>query len=227
MRSYWLKIVAGSLGIFVIGLVAIRAFHSIHDKLHGLVTGSGDISIPLLGMVPLSIGPRKFGTIRRLEIHRDTPKHVSGFTIIARLDDSVDADQFDDCYFTLQDPTHIDVKSEFVCIDSIPPGMHPFGSLQLADSSDDFASVRPLLLTDRDIADLQGAYHDDQGPNADSLNAVAESIGTAARRTGDSIGRVMRERYGKRSAGTVYRPTRPDPPVPQNPPPKPKAAPAH
>ncbi|MGH7531852.1 MAG: hypothetical protein ACREL4_01060 [Gemmatimonadales bacterium] len=225
MRSYWLKIIAGALGIFVIGLIAIRAFDSIHQRVHGLVNGNGDISIPLLGMVPLSIGQEHLGTIRQLEIHRDTPKHVSGFTVVARLDDSVDADQFDDCYFTLQDPAHINVKSVFVCLDSIPPGMRPFGTLQLGDSSDDDASDRPLLLSDGDIADLQNAHGDNGAPNIDSITAAAESLRASARHSGDSIRRAMRARYGDGSSGTVYRPTRPDPPVTQNPPAKPKTPP--
>lgn len=226
MRSYWLKIAAGALTIFVIGLVVIHLFRNVHQRIHGLVNGSGDLTIPLLGIIPLSIGNVRLGDLRQLEIHRDTPKHVSGFTVVARLDDSVDADQFDDCYFTLQDPTHVNVNSVFVCLDSIPPGMRPYGTLQLGNSSDDNASVRPLLLTDQDINDLQGAYHNNGTPNVDSLDAVAESIGAAAQRTGDSIGRAMRAQYGKGSTGTVYRPTRPDPPVAPGPPPKagPKAA---
>ncbi|HET7025701.1 MAG TPA: hypothetical protein VFI39_10895 [Gemmatimonadales bacterium] len=224
MRSYWLKIAAKALMIFVIGLIGIQAFRRIQQRVHGLVNGSADVTIPLLGIVPLSIGNERLGAIRELEIHRDAPKHVSGFTVVARLDDSVDADRFDDCNFTLRDPTRINDKSMFVCLDSIPAGMRPFGTLQLSDSQDDSASVRPLLLTEQDINDLQQTYHDNATPNIDSLDAVAESIRAAAQRTGDSIGRVMRARYRKESTGTVYRPTRPDPPPSPTPSPKPKAS---
>lgn len=225
MRGYWLKIAGGALTIFAVGLAVIFGFRSLHHRVEGFVNGNADITIPLLGLVPLSIGPNRVGSIRRVEIHRDAPKHVSGFTVVARLDDSVDADSFDDCYFTVRDPARIDNKTTFACLDSIPDGMHPFGTLQLGDSTDDAASVRPLLLTDQDIADVQNAHRDDGVPNVDSLDAAADSIGAAARRMGDSIRRVMRARYGDRSTGTVYHPTRPDPPVPPKPSPRPNAAP--
>lgn len=225
MKGYWLKIAGGALAIFAAGLVVIFGFRNIHRRVDGLVSGSGDITIPLLGMVPLSIGQIRVGSIRRLEIHRDAPKHVSGFTVVARLDDSVDADDFDDCYFTVRDPNRINDKTTFVCLDSIPAGMHPFGTLQLGDGEDDAASVRPLVLTAADIADLQNAHRDEGVPNVDSLQAAADSAGMAARRMGDSIRRVMRDRYGDGSTGTVYRPTRPDPPGTPKPRTKPKAAP--
>ena len=225
MKAYWLKIAGGALTIFAVGLGVIFGFRSIHHRVDGLVHGNADITIPLLGLVPLSIGQSRVGSIRQVEIHRDAPGHVSGFTVVARLDDSVDADSFDDCYFTVHDPARIDNKTTFVCLDSIPDGMHPFGTLQLGDRTDDAASVRPLLLTATDIADLQNAHRDASVSNVDSLSAAADSIGAAARRMGDSIRRVMRARYGDRSTGTVYHPTRPDPRVIQKPPAKPKAAP--
>ena len=225
MRGYWLKIAGGALTIFAVGLAVIFGFRSIHHRVDGLVHGSADITIPLLGLVPLSIGQSRVGSIRQVEIHRDAPRHVSGFTVVARLDDSVDADSFDDCYFTVRDPARIDNTTTFVCLDSIPDGMRPFGTLQLGDSTDDAASVRPLLLTAQDIADLQNAHRDAGVSNVDSLSAAGDSAGAAARRMGDSIRRVMRARYGDRSTGTVYRPTRPDPPVPPKPSATPKAAP--
>ena len=223
MRNYWLKIAGGALAVFAVGLAGVYAVRSIHRRVHDLANGTGDITIPLLGIVPLSIGNVRLGSVNKIEIHRDAPKHVDGFTILARLDDSVDADRFADCFFTLQDPTQINDKTTFTCLDSIPTGMREFGDLRLIDSSGDAVSERPLILAERDIADLQNT-HGGGSPNADSIRASAESIGAAARKMGDSIRREMRARYGPGSSGTVYRPTRPDPPVPQKPPAKPATA---
>ncbi|MFI5234892.1 MAG: hypothetical protein ACHQXA_04210 [Gemmatimonadales bacterium] len=223
MRTYWIKIVAGALGIFALGLVAIFAFRKVTGGVNQLVHGTGDVNIPLLGFVPFSIAGRPIGNLRTLQIHRDAPKHVTGFRLVTRLDDSVDSDRFDECFFTLTDASRINEHTTFACVDSIPPGMREFGDVQFVDSEGDEDLSRPIVLSEQDIADFQNA--NDHGAvritvNDDSIRTAADSMATASRRMGDSIRREVQARYGRRSGGTVYSPTRPDPPAGPKPPAK-------
>ena len=227
MRNYWIKIAAGALGIFAVGLLAVFGFRRVKSEVTSVTSGTGDISIPLMGVIPFSVTGDRIGSLRKIQIHRDAPKHVSGFRLVARLDDSVDSDRFSDCYFTVPNATAIDEHTTFTCLDSIPAGMREFGDVEFVDGDDDEDLTRPIVLTDHDIADFQNAnghdgnfHYDIRGDsariNADSIRAAAESVGEAGRRMGDSIRRVMEARYGRHSGGTIYAPTRPDPkpPVP-------------
>ena len=197
MRRYWIKITGGALAIFIVGMLLVRGVEGIHSRVHDMFDGSGDITIPLMGIIPLSIGDVQYGHLNKIQIHRDQQKQVTGVTLVARLADSVDSDQFDDCDFTVRDASHIDEHSTFTCLDSIPDGMREFGSIRFVDEDGDDDLVRPLVLADADIHDLQ-THNGGQNRrvNGDSIRAVAESVGEAARRTGDSIRRVMDQRYG-------------------------------
>lgn len=206
MRRYWFKIAGGALAIFVVVMLVIRGVEGIRGRVQDVMNGSGDVTIPLMGIMPLSIGGVRYGRLNKIQIHRDAPKHVSGVTLVARLDDSVDSDRFDACDFTVGHATHIDEHTTFTCLDSIPAGMREFGTVRFVDEDGDEDLTRPLVLTEADIRDVQ----DNNGGgsvriNTDSIQAVAESAGNVARRMGDSIRRVMEQRYGRGA---------PDAPVP-------------
>lgn len=210
MRRYWIKITGGALAIFIVGMLLVRGAEGIHSRVHDMFDGSGDITIPLMGIIPLSIGDIQYGHLNKIQIHRDQQKQVTGITLVARLADSVDSDQFDDCDFTVRDASHIDEHSTFTCLDSIPEGMREFGSIRFVDEDGDEDLTRPLVLPQADIHDLQTRNGgQNRRVNGDSIRAAAESAGAAARRMGDSIRRVMDQRYGHRTTGGPVPPAAP------------------
>lgn len=213
MRRYWIKITGGALAIFIVGMLLVRGVEGIHSRVHEMFNGSGDITIPLMGLIPLSVGDVQYGHLNKIQIHRDQQKQVTGITLVARLADSIDSDRFDDCDFTVRDASHIDEHSSFTCLDSIPEGMREFGSIRFVDEDGDDDLVRPLVLAEADIHDLQTRNGgQNRRINTDSIQAAAESAGQAARRMGDSIRRVMEERYGHRAPAAPGVPTAPTAP---------------
>ena len=213
MRRYWIKITGGALAIFIVGMLLVRGVEGIHSRVHDIFNGSGDITIPLMGIIPLSIGDVQYGHLNKIQIHRDQQRQVTGITLVARLADSIDSDQFQDCDFTVRDASHIDDHTTFTCLDSIPAGMREFGSMRFVDEDGDDDLVRPLVLAEADIHDLQTRNGgQNRRINTDSIQAVAESAGEAARKMGDSIRRVMEQRYGHRAPGAPVPPPAPTAP---------------
>lgn len=209
MRGYWLKIIGGALGVFVVGMVIRGVARGIHHQVDSVVNSSSDISIPLMGIVPLSIQGARLGHLNKVVIERDAPKHVSGIVVVARLDDSVDSDRFSDCDFTAGNVSKIDQHTTFTCLDSVPAGMQRFGTVRFVDADGDLDLERPLVLGDRDVADIQdrNGGTEEATVHADSIAAWAESVRTEKHRWADSLRRTLRERY--RPA-----PAEPAPPAP-------------
>jgi len=153
MRGYWVKIIAGALGIFAVGMLGITAFRSVKTKVTRAIDSSDPIPIPLAGLIPFRLDQDRLGSLNRLEILRSDPQHISGVRVLVSLADSVQPDRLSRCLISVDDVDNIDENTTFRCqpADSPVAGMERFGTVVIKNGSDSF----PLLLPARAVADLR------------------------------------------------------------------------
>lgn len=207
MRAYWIKIVAGMLGIFAVGMLVNYGIQRARHGVDAFTHGTADIPIPLLGMVPFRLNDSVLGKIDRVVLERDTPKHVSGVIVATQLADSFDAGDYTDCFFALPRASKIDENSTFQCLDSVPAGMRVFGQVRL--EAGDQTLTRPLILSEADISDFQANGNVRVHVNADSLRATTDSIVRASRQLADSIRRSVRVQVDRELQATPVPPAAP------------------
>lgn len=172
--KYWLRIIAGMLAIFAVGMLIRAGLHKGRSVVTDITRGSGPITVPLLG-IPFRLGDVKLGSMQKLRIERSAPKLVSGFHLYATLADTITVAQFDDCRLTVTNPDNIDEHTSFRCAtvdDSASQEMVPFGSVTLQPSGREFVllipeSVRRDIQNDPDGLGLNSA--DSTDINADSV----------------------------------------------------------
>jgi hypothetical protein len=153
MRSYWIKIAAGALGIFAVGMLAITGFRSVKGTVTRTLNSTDPIPIPVIGLVPFRLDNDKLGSISRVEFLRSDPEHVSGVRILVKLADSIRPDRLGHCQLALDDVDNIGERTTFRCEATTGPvaGLEPFGVLVIKNSPDTF----PLLLPSKAVADLR------------------------------------------------------------------------
>jgi hypothetical protein len=228
MRNYWLKIVLGAFGIFVVGMIGVGIVRGGMAKVHSVVEGDGPISIPL-GLIPFVLAGERLGNLDRVTLHRDSPSHVRAVELAVNLSDSLLAQGLSDCRLAANfegDSTDSglnirvgrDNTGAFRCVpqDSTPPDLVEYG----------VAIFRPgdvevtLLLPTEVVAELQtldfghgsatmrasDSSPEVTVPNADSIRAEvaremsrADSIRTPVRRFADSIRAEARKRLAERA----------------------------
>jgi hypothetical protein len=88
MRNYWMRIVLGAMAIFTVGMVARALINRVHSGIHGVVEGSGPLSIPL-AFIPFTLGGEKLGSLERVTLLRETPSRVTSVELEVELSDSV------------------------------------------------------------------------------------------------------------------------------------------
>ena len=65
MNRYWLKIVAGALVVFGVGLVLVRVGHRTIETVQTITDSAASISVPLFGLVGFRVDGQRRGEIRR------------------------------------------------------------------------------------------------------------------------------------------------------------------
>ncbi len=156
MRSYWIKIVAGALGIFAVGMLGITGFRAVKGKVVETINSTDPIPIPVIGLVPFKLDNERLGSISRVEFTRADPERVSGVRVLVKLADSVQPERLGRCQLALDDVDNIGERTTFRCEPtSAPvPGLEPFGVVVLKNSTDTF----PLLLPAKAVADLRSTH---------------------------------------------------------------------
>ena len=96
MRRYWMRIALGALAIFTVGMIARALISKVHTGIHGVVEGSGPLSIPL-AFIPFRLGGDKLGTLKRVTLNREAPNEVSSVELEVELSDSVLARGLEGC----------------------------------------------------------------------------------------------------------------------------------
>lgn len=153
MRNYWIRIAAGALGIFAVGMLLITAVRSVKSTVHSTINSSDPIPIPLIGLVPFRLGDAQLGSLSRLEFLRSDPQHLSGVRVLVKLADSVSPDRLRDCQIALDDVENINEHTTFRCRgpEDSTTGLEPFGVIIVKGTGDSF----PLLLPWKTVAEIR------------------------------------------------------------------------
>ncbi|HEY7479089.1 MAG TPA: hypothetical protein VH680_01120 [Gemmatimonadales bacterium] len=214
MRNYWLKILLGALGIFVLGMIGVTIVRSGIAKVNSVVEGSGPITIPL-GLIPFVLGGERLGNLDRVTLHRESPSRVDQVELQVDLADSLLAHGLSGCRLAANfedgGKGGVDVRvgrdqnHTFECVreDSTPPNMIEYGTAIFRPGDVEV----PLLLPADVVTELQSLdFAVDSAraaagdslqvpvPNTDSIRAQVErqlervdSIRSSSRRFADSI----------------------------------------
>jgi hypothetical protein len=186
MRNYWIKIAAGALGIFAVGMIVITGLRAVKSKVTTTLNSNDPIPIPLIGLVPFRVDSAKLGSVTRVEFLRSDPEHVSGVRVLVKLADSIAQDRLHNCTLAIQSLDKIDERTSFSCraSDAAPADLQPFGTVVVRriGGSDTLA----LLLPGKAVGELQGTriringhgiqISGPEDPIADVLEARTDSI---------------------------------------------------
>lgn len=114
MDRYWLRIIAGALAIFGVGMGITYGVRQGKRRIENVVNSSDPITIPLAGIVPFTFDGHALGRVRSLTIERKSPKEMEGVRVSVRLADSLSAAAIPACDLYL-DHIDIDEKTTFAC----------------------------------------------------------------------------------------------------------------
>jgi hypothetical protein len=215
MRNYWLKILLGALGIFVLGMIGVTIVRSGIAKVNSVVEGSGPITIPL-GLIPFVLAGERLGNLDRVTLHRETPSRVDQVELEVNLTDSLLAHGLSGCRLAANFEEDgkggvnlrvgRDQKRTFECVpeDSTPPNLVEYGTALFRPGDVEVPLLLPAdLVTELQSLDFavdsaRAAAGDSTPPvavpNTDSIRAEVErqlervdSIRSFSRRFADSI----------------------------------------
>ena len=96
MRNYWLKILLGALGIFVVGMIGVTVVRSGIAKVNSVVEGSGPLTIPL-GLIPFTLQGERLGNLDHVTLNRESPRKVTDVELEIDLADSLLAKGLSGC----------------------------------------------------------------------------------------------------------------------------------
>jgi len=193
MRSYWLRILMGALGIFVVGMIGVSIFRHGRSRVESVIASSEPLSFPL-PFVPFQLNGSKLGTIERLTVNREAPKKVSSIELQVKMDDSLVAKGLAGCRLAANIESdsskpgdvnvhvnRLDQRTFFFCASS-DSGFEELGSAKLTPGGVEL----PLLLPEKLAEQLRkGDWHSDED-TTDALEARADSLADAAEAMADS-----------------------------------------
>lgn len=167
----WIKIVAGMLGIFILGMLIRTGIHAGERKVGEITHSASTLSIPMLG-APFRLNDLKLGSLKQLQVKRNAPDKIDGFELTIALNDSVDVEQFADCELTVTDAHKIDNKMGFACLTESDSGfadLVQFGTITFQPSGQRHRLMLPSSVVEdlRNGSDNPGAgsfsRHDSSG----------------------------------------------------------------
>ncbi len=196
MRNYWIRIVAGAVGIFAIGMALITGFRAMKSKVTSTFNSTDPIPIPLIGLLPFRVDDSKLGSLSRVEFLRHDPEHLSGVRVLVKLADSVGPDRLRTCVLVVDDVERINDQTTFRCapIGGVPPGAEQFGTVRVQGMPDSF----PLFLPTKVVADLRRTEIrlDHSGLH---VNSIPDPVHAAMEAKADSLRGALSERIDARS----------------------------
>ena len=199
MRNYWFKILLGAFAVFAVGMIGVTIVRSGIAKVHGVVEGSGPITIPL-GLVPFVLAGERLGKLDHVTLHRESPNHVSEVELSVNLSDSLLAQGLSGCRLVAniegdeqEQGVNIRVGREgaernaFRCLpgDSVPEDLVEYGTAILNPGEIEVPLFLPIDL----VTELQSLDFDHSSAAADSLGAISvptDSIAAQVEREVDS-----------------------------------------
>ena len=208
MRSYWLRIVAGALGIFLVGITAVSLAKTGERKVRRVVETAEPITIPL-AFIPFNLDGVRAGAVKRLTILRSEPKSVTGFRIRVEVADLATYTALSGgCVMSVGNPTQLSTKTDFHC-GPVDSNQVEFGRVEviLAEGTNTRLDI-PLYLPAHVVAEFRQSRRASQGlagggeggggggdalvdPDliADNMRRMADSIRRETRALADSIRR--------------------------------------
>lgn len=193
MQRYWVRIAAGALAVFGIGMVFISVSRSVIASVKGLAQSDRPIGIPL-ALLPFRLAGDELGTVRRLELLRSSPQEVSGIRLTVKLRDSSAAANLRDCAVTLLGSRVLGGREGFVCsspADSAAEHLEKIGEIVAEPGG----LVRALLVPGDHAAKWRADLYDTAAARAelDALKAehLAESTARAVVVHADSTRAVI------------------------------------
>jgi hypothetical protein len=157
MRSYWVKIVAGAVLIFAVGMIIRSLFRSVKHGVEYVSDSTGPLTTPLL-FVPFDLGGQRIGTFRGLTIYRDSTRKPSSVTLTVALRDSVTPEVLSRCIVALLPSGTGDYNpTSYQCLTSADTGgkaLAQFGLLRIRSSDDSF----PLFAPAHDVDQLRSNW---------------------------------------------------------------------
>ncbi len=149
--NYWTKIGLGALAIFAIGMVFVGMGRRGSEWVEHVAHSASTISIPIV-FVPFKLDGVNIGSIRRLDVMRDAPEHVTGATIAVKLAELAKLPA-ESCALAIDDLDRIGEGATFYCADAAAQaadGLVPFGTVRFEPGG----ASRALLLPQEVIDDL-------------------------------------------------------------------------
>ncbi len=196
MRNYWIRIFAGAVGVFAIGMALITGFRAMKSKVTSTFNSTDPIPIPLIGLLPFRVDDSKLGSLSRVEFLRQDPEHLSGVRVLVKLADSVGPDRLRQCVFVVDDVERINDRTTFRCAPAggAPAGAEEFGTVRLQGMPDSF----PLFLPVKVVADLRRTEIrlDHNGLH---VNSIPDPVHAAMEAKVDSLREALGDRIEARS----------------------------
>jgi len=200
MRSYWLKIALGALGVFAVGMLIVTMVRGGRARVEEIAEGTGPISIPM-ALVPLEVGGVRMGTLRNLRIFRDSAQEPTRIEVSVQVGDSMNLARLAECILVVADSS--EHPNNLQCLsstDSAGRDLVQFGEIQVRNRTE----VYPFFMTRAQVADLRSegghriaesaaeassAAEENQRRLADSIRASMDSASEALRDSADAIRR--------------------------------------
>ena len=185
--NYWTKIGLGALAIFAIGMVFVGAGRRGSEWVEQVAHSASTINIPIV-FVPFKLDGVDIGSIRRLDVMRDAPEHVTGATISVKLRKLAELPA-ESCALAIDDLDRIGDGATFYCADAdaqAAEGLVKFGMVKFEPSG----ATRTLLLPQEVIEELASEI----GQDSDVDTRVATRIERATN---------LRNRAGEMSAAQI------------------------
>lgn len=176
--NYWTKIGLGALAIFTIGMVFVGVGRRGSEWVEHVAHSASTISIPIV-FVPFKLDGVNIGSIRRLDVMRDAPEHVTGATIAVKLAE-LGKLPAEGCALAIDDLDRIGEGATFYCADAAvqaADGLVPFGTVRFEPGG----ASRSLLLPQEVIDDLASEI----GRDIDVDTRVDTRVATRIERTAE------------------------------------------
>jgi hypothetical protein len=190
----WIKIVAGMLVIFAVGMFVVSGVNAGKRKVNEVAHSSSAITLPMLG-ASFKMNDNPLGGMQKLRVERSAPDRIESFHLTVKLDEGVDVNQFDDCELTVVDASQIDENTTFTCLTDADPGFDQlvnFGTITFQPSGETHRLMLPRDVRD-DIRNIKGNSGDQVVTSTDPGNVSVKVNGQQVVdiQGGESGGRVL------------------------------------
>jgi hypothetical protein len=159
MTRYWIKIAAGAILIFALGMAVWFGVRRGVGAVHVVMDTDQPISIPIK-FATFRLDGIALGKIDHIRLMRSAPKRLVAAEITVRLDSAAYADRLRGCVVRLNSLDNLDEHTTFVCSaigdSSVAGAFEPFGQLIVEGTN----VAVPLMLPASDVRDMKnGGSH--------------------------------------------------------------------